>query len=56
MITKEERYAQLVKAVEESKLESRYDVVCYCVGFYGEVNPDLLDLINKLYADGFISK
>ena len=52
----DERYAEMINLVERSNIKTRYDMVAYCIGYYGEVNPEIFDLINRLYNDGFITK
>ena len=49
-----DRYSTLVNAVERSKLKSSFEVVCWCVGYYGAVDIEILELIWKLRADNFI--
>ena len=48
-------YAELINAVEKHNIKSRFNTVCYCVGYLGKVDDDTLDLIRKLYLDGFIN-
>lgn len=47
-------YSELVNEVEANKLNTRYDVVSYCIGRYGIIDKKIFELINKLYADGFV--
>ena len=50
------RRVHLMEIIQEENLKTRYDLVCYCVGCYGEVNPDILHIINQLHAEGFIEE
>lgn len=47
-------YGHLVNAVERLKLHDRFEVVCYCVGYYKAVNDEILDMILKLHEDNLI--
>ena len=35
-------------------LNTRFDVLGFCVGFYGSVNESILEAVVMLYCDGFI--
>ena len=47
-------YAELVNTAEEIPNATRYNMVSYCIGRWGKIDITLYDLINKLYADGFV--
>lgn len=59
MINKE-LYATMVKAIEKIKkiagTLTRWETVNFFIGFFETLDEEKIDLIQKLYRDGFIKK
>jgi|GEM_PF-6939331 len=55
-MTRDEKYARLIQAVEECNLETKYDVVAWSVGYFGMVDNETFELIERLYLDMFIDQ
>ena len=52
---KQMTYSELVSHVEEQVVRmSRWDVVCWLIGFQGAIGKEDLENIRKLYVDGFV--
>lgn len=46
-------YKDLVKAVHDYHFETRWEVITYCMGFYGEINQKTYDNIQMLYKNAY---
>lgn len=47
-------YQDLVEAVYKYHFETRFDVITYCMGFYGEITQETYDMVQKLYHNKHI--
>lgn len=56
MKTPELTYKDLVKAVHDYHFETRWEVITYCMGFYGEISQKTYDNIQMLYKNAYINE
>ena len=47
-------YKELVNHIQDYYLKTRFDVVCWLIGYQGTVDMDDLDNIEYAYMQGFI--
>ena len=47
-------YGDVVNLIERLKLDRRWSVASYYIGFFGRIDKELYDFINKAYEDGFL--
>ena len=49
-------YKDLVEAVKNYHLETRWEVLTYCMGFYGEIDQETYNNIQMLYHNAYINE
>lgn len=49
-----DRYSELVAAVDRNHLRTQFDVIVWIVGKYGVATDDDVNMVWKLYEDGFV--
>ena len=55
MDKKQEIYNKLAGVVKESRvLLTRYDLIGYCIGYYGSIDSLIFEVINDLYKNELI--
>ena len=47
-------YKELIDHIQDCYLKTRFDVVCWLIGYQGAVNMNDLDNIEYAYMQGFI--
>ena len=47
-------YEELINHIQDCCLKTRFDVVCWLIGYQGTVDMDDLDNIEYAYIQGFI--
>ena len=47
-------YKELINHIQDHYLKTRFDVVCWLIGYQGTVDMDDLDNIEYAYMQGFI--
>ena len=47
-------YKELINHIQDYHLKTRFDVVCWLIGYQGTVDMDDLDNIGYAYMQGFI--
>lgn len=46
----------LEEYIEKFKFKTRYDVLCFLIGYCGAVTKEEFELVEKLYADEIIEE
>lgn len=52
-------YENFVKMLKEDtkSVKTRFDAICYCIGFFGEITQETFDMIQKMhYQDKLLEK
>lgn len=49
-------YEEIVQQIKKLKLESRWEILSYCIGYLGVIDKNTYDLINKAYYEDKLLK
>ena len=53
-MTKKVTYSDIINFIEQNKLTNRFNVVSFCIGYYGVFTTEMWEFTQRAYTDSFI--